>query len=249
MGCDSRPAAVGVLAGLEALEVVLVRRGDLVVSAGVVGVGVPCLRVAAVGGGGVVERVTVEPEVGGAVFVLARGERWPVADVAGTAERVAAVLGAHVGLRVRADARAVGAVRAWCRRVLAGCAQLGDAMVCVSELLGNVVRHGGEAPVPSTVTFWHEGSALLGEVRHPMADDAVRPATPDHVLDELAALAALTEGAGPPGFDLAALSEGGRGLVVVRGLADDVSQTRTPSGLVTVWRQTPCGCVRPTHTP
>lgn len=225
--------------GLEALEAQLRRRGDLVVSSGLAGGRVPCLRVAgAAASGGVMERVTVEPGSSGQEFVLARGERLAVADVPGAVERLAVVLGGHVNFSARADARTVGAARAWCRRVLTGCCEsLHDVIMVVSELLGNAVRHTGETPVASVVTLWHEGGGLHGEIRHPVAEKAACPATPVEVLAELATLGAAVE------VPVEALAESGRGLLVVRGYTAELHQAITPTELVTTWRHGSCGCV------
>lgn len=136
-----------------------------------------------------------------------------------------------------AEAAQVRAARAWLREVLpAACPVRDDCTTILSELLANCAEHGGGGRV--SVTVAHGRGRVSGRLVHHMPpQDSPRtcPATAGQTARLLSG-EVLDEGE--------ELAENGRGLLVVRHLADSYSYAPGVTRSAFHWELTGCACER-----
>ena len=130
----------------------------------------------------------------------------------------------------------VAEVRAWLGAgVYRDCGVLDDVRTVVSELLGNCVR-SGPSETDVTLITTHAPREVRGTLIH-HAPPKGRPVR-NEVADEQTA--GLLDGVVPKVTDLVT---GGRGLLVVESLTDDLTVTQNVAMSMWMWRMPLEGCV------
>jgi len=139
------------------------------------------------------------------------------------------------------DSSGLAEVRRWVRGLLPVACPVRDACVLVvSELVANVVEHGGGGRV--VLTIGHGAGLLRGAVLHLDAPDAL-PKVQTAALMEAARLMALDSAADLDDTAIDGLIEEGRGLAVSSWLCRGaLAWERVAAGLEIRWELEDCAC-------